>query len=73
MRSATTKAASSLQWRTGARDRRGSGLERRLGAAQVDRAGPRAVPADHKPGLVHPDVDWPINYLASTFVRSTIS
>jgi hypothetical protein len=32
-------------------------------AARVDRAGPRPVSEDHKPGLVHPDVDWLINYL----------
>jgi hypothetical protein len=54
-------------------------------AARVDRTGPRPVSEDHKPGLVHPDVDRLINYLASiskrvalatsslgTFVRSTI-
>jgi hypothetical protein len=35
-------------------------------AARVDRAGPRPVSEDHKPGLVHPDVDWLINYLASS-------
>jgi hypothetical protein len=34
-------------------------------AARVDRAGPRPVSEDHKSGLVHPDVDWLINYLAS--------
>jgi hypothetical protein len=34
-------------------------------AASVDRAGPRPVSEDHKPGLVHPDVDWLIKYLAS--------
>jgi hypothetical protein len=33
-------------------------------AARVDRTGPRPVSEDHKPGLVHPDVDWLINYLA---------
>jgi hypothetical protein len=36
MRSATTKAASSLLWWTGARDRRGSGLDRQLGSPAVD-------------------------------------
>jgi hypothetical protein len=54
-------------------------------AARVDSAGPRPVSKDDKPGLVHPDVDRLINYLASiskrvalatsspgTFVRSTI-
>jgi hypothetical protein len=33
-------------------------------AARVDRAGPRPVSEDHKPGLVSPDMDWLINYLA---------
>ncbi|NOJ40313.1 hypothetical protein [Bradyrhizobium australiense] len=32
-------------------------------AARVDRAGPRPVSEDHKPGLVPPDVDWLINEL----------
>jgi hypothetical protein len=32
-------------------------------AARADRPGPRPVSEDHKPGLVHPDVDRLINYL----------
>ena len=40
-------------------------------AARVDRAGPRPVSEDHKPGLVHPDVDWLINYLASISKRGS--
>src|SRR4030088_2948755 len=35
MRSATTKAASSLQWRTGARDQRGSGLDRQRPSTSI--------------------------------------
>ena len=47
-------------------------------AARVDRTGPRPVSEDHKPGLVHPDVDRLIKRVAlatsslGTFVRSTI-
>ena len=70
MRSPTTKAASSLQWRTGARDR--DWVVREI-AARVDREGPRPVSEDHKPGLVHPDVDWLINYLASISKRVALA
>ena len=40
-------------------------------AARVDRAGPRPVSEDHKPGLVHRDLDWLINYLASISKRGS--
>ena len=33
-------------------------------AARVDRAGPCPVSEDYRPGLVSPDIDWLINYLA---------
>jgi hypothetical protein len=41
-------------------------------AARVDRAGPRPVSEDHKPDLLHPDVDWLINYFASISKRGSL-
>jgi hypothetical protein len=39
-------------------------------AARVDRAGPRPVSEDHKPGLVPRDVDWLINELSKINIKS---